>query len=80
MSWMPNAVRRLALLLIAMLWLSACATASSDPEVVLPVPVEYSPAFQAQLADEVEALPRDAALLRAMLDYGRLRAELRAQP
>lgn len=80
MSWMPNAVRRLALLLTGLLSLTGCATGSSETAVVLPVPVEYSPAFQAQLADEVEALPPGSALERAMLDYGRLRAELRAQP
>lgn len=77
---MRNAVLLPALLLIAMLSLAACATGASDPHAVLPVPVEYSRAFQAQLADELESLPPGSALERAMIDYGRLRAELRARP
>tara|TARA_A100001391_G_scaffold169112_1_gene129855 strand:+ start:380 stop:517 length:138 start_codon:yes stop_codon:yes gene_type:complete len=40
--------------------------------------VEYSPDFQARLADELAALPDNAALGQAMIDYGRVRAELRA--
>jgi hypothetical protein len=40
--------------------------------------IEYSPEFQAQLADELEALPAGSSLERAMIDYGRLRSELRA--
>jgi len=73
---MPKGKPRLVLPLIAALSLSACATASSDPGAVCPPPVEYSPDFQERLADEVEALPTGAALERAMLDYGRERAEL----
>ncbi|MHC8493448.1 hypothetical protein ACTU44_12145 [Thalassospira sp. SM2505] len=57
--------------------MTGCATASSDQNVC-PVPVEYSADFQNRLADEVAALPPGAALERAMIDYGRERAELRA--
>ena len=62
------------LLLIA---LGGC-TAVPLPPSACPAPVEYSAAFQRQLADEVERLPRDAALVRAMADYGEVRARLRA--
>jgi hypothetical protein len=40
--------------------------------------VAYSSAFQARLAAELEALSKGAALARAIIDYGRLRDELRA--
>lgn len=74
---MPNVKLRPVLLLTATLWLSACVTAPSEPSVC-PHPVEYSPEFQARLADELMALPNNSAMVRAMIDYGRLRAELRA--
>lgn len=75
---MLNVMRRLTLPLIATLWLSACATAGSNPGAACPPPVDYSADFQKRLANEIEALPVGAALERAMLDYGRERAELRA--
>ncbi len=74
---MRNARLRLLPLLIVPVLLTGCATASSDG-VVCPVIVEYSPDFQARLADELAALPDNAALGQAMIDYGRVRAELRA--
>jgi hypothetical protein len=54
-------------------------TACAHPIVTAcpPVPA-YSDAFQARLAEEVHALPPDSALGRAIVDYGRLRAQLRA--
>lgn len=55
--------------------LAACA----HPVVTACPPVpDYDRAFQARLAEEVHALPPDSALGRALVDYGRLRAELRA--
>ena len=43
------------------------------------VPV-YSPGFQAQLAEELEAMAgRNPAVWRALLDYGELRAVLSAR-
>lgn len=75
---MLNVTRRRALPLIVPLLLSACATAGSDPRAVCPPPVDYSADFQKRLATEIEALPAGAALERAMIDYGRERAQLRA--
>ncbi|HBN92231.1 MAG TPA: hypothetical protein DD397_06680 [Hyphomonas sp.] len=73
-----HSVKRLLLPhLIAAGLLSGCATASSD-QSVCPIPPEYSQEFQNQLAGELEALPAGAALERAIIDYGRVRAELRA--
>ncbi|MDG4721576.1 hypothetical protein [Thalassospira aquimaris] len=74
---MLSVKRRLAPLLIAAGLLTGCATASSD-QSVCPVPVEYSAEFQNRLADELEALPAGSALEQAIIDYGRVRAELRA--
>jgi hypothetical protein len=58
-------------------WLTGCGgvafkTSSCPREAV------YTPAFQDRLADEVSALKPDAALVTAMVDYGRLRAEVLA--
>ncbi len=78
---MPKAgcsTRALPLLVIAMLLLTACATAPSRPSIVCPPVATYDGAFQARLADEIQRLPRGAALERAMLDYARLRDQARA--
>ena len=64
---------RLRSLVIATLSLTACATAPSRPSVVCPPVVAYDRAFQARLADEIQRLPKGAALEQAMLDYARLR-------
>ena len=72
---------RLALLTLSLICLTACAPDRFRPEAVLslcPTPVAYSTEFQTQLAAELEALPDHPALWRAMLDYGQLRAALRA--
>lgn len=74
---MHNAKRLLLPLLIVPVLLTGCATANSDSAVCPPV-IEYSPEFQGRLADELEALPEGSALERAMIDYGRVRSELRA--
>jgi hypothetical protein len=67
----------LPLLAIATLLLTACATAPSRPSVVCPPVASYDRAFQARLADEIQRLPPDSALERAMLDYARLRDQAR---
>lgn len=69
--------RHLLPLVIVLAWSTGCAGAASNPSAC-PRPVEYSPEFQAQLAAELEALPPGVALERAMLDYGEVRARLRA--
>lgn len=63
--------------MIAMLSLSACATAGSDSAPCPPV-VEYSPAEQTRAAAEVEALPESAVVVRMMSDYAVLRDQARA--
>ncbi len=63
--------------MIAMLSLSACATAGSDSAPCPPV-VEYSPAEQTRAAAEVEALPENAVLVGMMSDYAVLRDQVRA--
>ncbi|MGH6883191.1 hypothetical protein [Hypericibacter sp.] len=63
------------LALAAVLLLAACRT----PVVTAcpPVPI-YDPEFQGRLADEIHALPPDSALGQAIIDYKRLRDQLRA--
>lgn len=72
--WMPPATA----LLIAMLWLSGCATVGSDALAACPPVVEYSVADQARAAAEVEALPEGAMVVRMLGDYAVLRDQARA--
>ena len=67
-----------AALLIAMLWLSACATGGSDTRAPCPPVVEYTAADQARAADEVEALLEGAVVVRMLSDYAALRDQARA--
>jgi hypothetical protein len=63
------------LALAVLLLLAACAA----PVVTACPPVpSYSTEFQARLADEIHALPPDSALGVAIIDYKRLRDQLRA--
>lgn len=55
--------------------LSACAPAGSEPGCFALVP--YSPAMQAQAAEDLAALPAGAMLARMIDDYGDLRARIR---
>jgi len=55
--------------------LSACAPAGSEPACFALVP--YSPAMQAQAAEDLAALPAGAMLARMIDDYGDLRARIR---
>lgn len=72
--WTPPA----AVLLIAMLWLTACATAGSDGQAPCPPVVEYHAADQDNAAAEIEALPEGAILIRMLSDYTVLRNQARA--
>lgn len=73
--WTPPA----AAPLIAMLWLTGCAMGGSDQlGHVCPPVVEYSPADQARAADEAEALPDAAVIVRMLGDYVVLRDQARA--
>ena len=58
-----------------MVLLSACAPAGSEPACLALVP--YSPAVQAQAAEELAALLAGAVLTRMIDDYGELRARIR---
>jgi hypothetical protein len=80
MSKWPSRGRRLLPLAILPVLLSACETASSSaPHTACPEAVQYSAEWQAGLADELERLPDDYRRIpEAIVDYGRLRAEIRA--
>ena len=67
-----------AALLIAMLWLSACATVSSDIETPCPPVVDYAPTDQASAAAEVESLSEASMVVRMLSDYAVLRQQTRA--
>ena len=67
-----------AALLIAMLWLSACATGGSDTRAPCPPVVDYTAEHQARAADEVEALPEGAVIVWMLGDYAVLRDQARA--
>ena len=61
-----------------MLWLSACAMGASETRAPCPPVVEYTAADQARAADEVEALPEGAVIVRMLSDYAVLRDQARA--
>lgn len=64
--------------MVVMASLGGCATVSSDPPLTcLPVP-HYDLPLQERAADEIEALPQDAALIRLLEDYWVMRAQARA--
>ena len=65
-------------LLIAMLWLSACAMGGSETHAPCPPVVGYTAAEQARAGDEVEALPEGAVIVRMLSDYAVLRDQARA--
>lgn len=68
-----------AALMIATLWLSACAMGSSDRAgQICPPVVEYSKTVQARAANEVDALPEGAVIVRMLGDYAVLRDQARA--
>jgi hypothetical protein len=67
-----------AALLIAMLLLTGCAMGGSDTRAQCPPVVEYTAADQARAADEVEALPEGAVIVRMLSDYAMLRDQARA--
>lgn len=64
--------------MIVMLWLNGCATAGSETRALCPPVVEYTVEEQARAADEVEALPEGAVILRMLSDYAVLREQARA--
>ena len=67
-----------AALLIATLWLTGCAMGGSDARAPCPPVVDYTAAERARAADEVEAMPEGAAVVRMLSDYAVLRNQARA--
>lgn len=67
-----------AALLIAALWLTGCAMGGFETHTPCPPVVEYSSSDQACAADEVEALPEGAVIVRMLSDYAVLRDQSRA--
>jgi len=52
--------------------------AGSETRAPCPPVVEYTSAEQARAADEVEAMPEDAVIVRMLSDYTVLRDQARA--
>ena len=66
-----------AALLIVTLWLSCCAIGGSETGAPCPPVVEYTATDQARAADEVEALPEGAVVVRMLSDYAVMRDQAR---
>lgn len=60
-----------------MLLLTACGMDSTETRVPCPPIVKYTMADQARAADEVEALPDGAVIVRMLGDYAVLRDQAR---
>ena len=72
-------MRVVALSLIGLLSIAACAQVGSDLGIGLPALVKpYSSEFQTRAADELQALPEGSALAVMIADYAVLREQLRA--
>lgn len=71
--------RRRVALVLATIWLSGCATVSSDgsgPGACPPV-VEYSNEYQARAAEELALLPDGSAIAEMLADYAVMRGQAR---
>ena len=64
--------------MIVTLWLTGCAMGGSDDRAPCPSVVDYNATDQARAADEVEALPEGAVIVRMLSDYAVLRDQARA--
>ena len=74
--------RRRVALVLATIWLSGCATVSSDgggPGACPPV-VGYGNEFQARAAEELALLPEGSAVAEMLADYAVMRDQARACP
>lgn len=71
--------RRLAGLVLATSWLGGCATGGSEPPVVAVCPpvIEYSAAFRARAAGELELLPDGSVIVEMLGDYAVMREQAR---
>lgn len=70
--------KRVALVLVT-IWLSGCATVSSDGGSlgVCPPVVEYSREFQARVAEQLALLPEGSAIEEMLSDYTVMRQQAR---
>lgn len=71
--------RRLAVLAIATISLTGCATGGSEPRIstVCPPVVEYTREFQARAAEELGRLPVESAIAEMLADYSVMRDQAR---
>lgn len=71
--------RRLAVLILATIWLSGCATAGFEANGLAACPpvVEYSRELQAQAAEELALLPEGSAISEMLSDYAVMRDQAR---
>ena len=68
-----------AVLVLATIWLSGCATVGSDrsePGACPPV-VECSRKFQVRAAEDLAVLPEGSAVVGMLVDYAVMREEVR---
>lgn len=72
--------RRLAVLVLAMISLSACVQGGSEPRVatVCPPVVDYGREFQARAAEELALLPEGSTIAEMLSDYAVMRNQARA--
>jgi hypothetical protein len=78
LSSAPVRAWKMCPVLIAATFLAACATEISDTVTLCRELVVYTPEFQAEAANEMDALAPGAALGVLMEDYLHLRDQLRA--
>jgi hypothetical protein len=71
--------RRRGALVLASIWLSGCATVTSEGRAVsiCPPAVDYSREFQARAAEELARLPEGSAIAEMLADYAVLREHAR---
>lgn len=71
-------MRRLAVLAIATISLTGCATVATEPRIVTVCPplVEYSREFQARAAEELGVLPDRSAIAEMLADYSVMRDQV----
>lgn len=69
-----------AVLILATIWLSGCATVGSDGSALgaCPPVVEYSRDFQGQVAHELVMLPEGSAIAEMLADYSVMRTQARS--
>ena len=68
----------LALGFITLMIIALAGCQSVPPTTACPALIQYDQSFRDRLAGEVERLPSDSAVARAVADYAGLRAAVRA--